>query len=111
MRSGTFKGDMHNYMRMYWGTKILEWSPEPETAYNRTLHLNNRYFLDGRDPNTFANVAWIFGLHDRGWRERPVYGTVRYMSRGGLERKADPDAYVEKVDRLAERVQGERSRS
>jgi deoxyribodipyrimidine photo-lyase len=94
-------GYMHNYMRMYWGKKILEWSPDPKTAFERTLHLNNTYFLDGRDPNSFANVAWIFGLHDRGWKERPVYGKVRYMSQGGLERKADPDAYVEKVDRLA----------
>jgi len=94
-------GYMHNYMRMYWGKKILEWSPDPQTAYERTLHLNNTYFLDGRDPNSFANVAWVFGLHDRGWKERPVYGKVRYMSQGGLERKADPDAYVEKVDRLA----------
>ena len=93
-------GYMHNYMRMYWGKKILEWSPDPRTAYDRTLHLNNKYFLDGRDPNSFANVAWVFGLHDRGWKERPVYGKVRYMSQGGLERKADPDAYVEKVDRL-----------
>lgn len=94
-------GYMHNYMRMYWGKKTLEWSPNPQTAFDRTLHLNNKYFLDGRDPNSFANVAWIFGLHDRGWKERPVYGKVRYMSQGGLERKADPDAYVEKVDRLA----------
>ena len=94
-------GYMHNYMRMYWGKKILEWSPDPKTAYDRTLHLNNRYFLDGRDPNSFANVAWVFGLHDRGWKERPVYGKVRYMSQGGLDRKADADAYVEKVDRLA----------
>jgi len=94
-------GYMHNYMRMYWGKKILEWTPDPQTAFDRTLHLNNKYFLDGRDPNSFANVAWIFGLHDRGWKERPVYGKVRYMSQGGLKRKADPDAYVEKVERLA----------
>lgn len=97
-------GYMHNYMRMYWGKKILEWSPGPKTAFERTLHLNNRFFLDGRDPNSYANVAWIFGLHDRGWKERPVYGKVRYMSKGGLERKAAPDAYVEKVDRLAVQV-------
>ena len=98
-------GYMHNYMRMYWGKKILEWSADPERAFERTLRLNNRYFLDGRDPNSYANVAWVFGLHDRGWKERPVYGKVRYMSRGGLERKADPDAYIEKVERLAERVE------
>jgi deoxyribodipyrimidine photo-lyase len=101
-------GYMHNYMRMYWGKKILEWSPDPRTAFDRTLRLNNRYFLDGRDPNSYANVAWIFGLHDQGWKERPVYGKVRYMSRGGLERKADPDAYVEKVDRLARQAQSGR---
>ena len=100
-------GYMHNYMRMYWGKKILEWSPDPETAFERTLALNNRYFLDGRDPNSYANVAWIFGLHDRGWKERPVYGKVRYMSKSGLERKADPDAYVEKVERLAETATSE----
>ena len=99
-------GYMHNYMRMYWGKKILEWTEDPQTAYERTLSLNNRYFLDGRDPNSFANVAWVFGLHDRGWKERPVYGKVRYMSQGGLERKADPDAYVEKVDRLADIAHG-----
>jgi deoxyribodipyrimidine photo-lyase len=97
-------GYMHNYMRMYWGKKILEWSSDPRTAFERTLSLNNRFFLDGRDPNSFANVAWVFGLHDRGWKERPIYGKVRYMSKGGLERKADPDAYVEKVDRLAEQA-------
>ncbi len=98
-------GYMHNYMRMYWGKKILEWSPDPRTAYERTLAFNNRYFLDGRDPNSYANVAWVFGLHDRGWKERPVYGKVRYMSQGGLERKADPDAYVEKVERLKAQAQ------
>jgi deoxyribodipyrimidine photo-lyase len=101
-------GYMHNYMRMYWGKKILEWSPDPQTAFERTLALNNRYFLDGRDPNSYANVAWVFGLHDRGWKERPVYGKVRYMSQGGLERKADPDAYVEKVERLSQRAQLDR---
>ncbi len=104
-------GYMHNYMRMYWGKKILEWSPDPKTAYERTLALNNRYFLDGRDPNSYANVAWIFGLHDRGWKERPVYGKVRYMSQGGLERKADPDAYVEKVDRLADQARADHDAS
>jgi len=102
-------GYMHNYMRMYWGKKILEWSPDPRTAFDRALTFNNRYFLDGRDPNSYANVLWLFGLHDRGWKERPVYGKVRYMSRGGLERKADPDAYIEKVDRLAGEVQSSMS--
>lgn len=95
-------GYMHNYMRMYWGKKILEWSDTPEEAYATTLVLNNKYFLDGRDPSSYANVGWIFGLHDRAWGERPIFGKIRYMSAGGLKRKADPEAYVEKVARLRE---------
>jgi deoxyribodipyrimidine photo-lyase len=87
-------GYMHNHMRMYWGKKILEWSKTPEYAYDTVLHLNNRYFLDGRDPSSYSNVAWIFGLHDQAWKERPIFGKVRYMNAGGLERKFDIDAYV-----------------
>jgi deoxyribodipyrimidine photo-lyase len=94
-------GYMHNYMRMYWGKKIIEWSPDPRTAHETTLRLNNKYFLDGRDANSFANVAWVFGQHDRGWTERPVFGKVRYMNAAGLERKADPKGYVAKVEKLA----------
>lgn len=90
-------GFMHNYMRMYWGKKILEWTNSPERAFEITLRLNNRYFLDGRDPNSFANVAWIFGLHDRPWTERKIFGTVRYMNAAGLERKFDIRRYVMKV--------------
>ncbi len=97
-------GYMHNYMRMYWGKKILEWSSSPEYAFETTLYLNNKYFLDGRDANSFANVAWVFGQHDRGWTERGVFGKVRYMSAGGLKRKADPEGYVEKVKKLVEEV-------
>jgi deoxyribodipyrimidine photo-lyase len=93
-------GYLHNHMRMYWGKKILEWSPAPENAYRVALELNNRYFLDGRDPASYANVGWIFGLHDRPWPGRAVYGTVRSMSAGGLERKADMSAYVERVDEI-----------
>jgi len=91
-------GYMHNYMRMYWGKKILEWMETPQEAYATMLYLNNKYFLDGRDPNSFANVAWVFGQHDRGWTERGVFGKVRYMSAGGLERKTKPEQYVEKVE-------------
>lgn len=97
-------GYMHNYMRMYWAKKIIEWSATPEEAYATTLSLNNTYFLDGRDANSFSNVAWAFGQHDRGWTEREVFGKVRYMNAAGLERKADPKAYVTKVERLAEEV-------
>ncbi len=93
-------GYMHNYMRMYWGKKVLEWSASPGEAFATTLYLNNKYFLDGRDPNSYANVAWVFGQHDRGWKERAVFGKVRYMSAGGLKRKAMPEEYVEKVERL-----------
>ncbi len=94
-------GFMHNYMRMYWGKKILEWSPSPEVAHARALAINNKYFLDGRDPNSFANVAWLFGKHDRAWQERPIYGKTRYMAQSGLQRKFDINRYVSAVDRLA----------
>ena len=78
----------------------------PQEAYATTLYLNNKYFLDGRDPNSFANVAWVFGQHDRGWKEREVFGKVRYMSAGGLERKTKPEQYVQKVERLIEERSG-----
>jgi deoxyribodipyrimidine photo-lyase len=92
-------GYMHNYMRMYWGKKILEWSNTPEYAFQTALYLNNKYFIDGRDPNSYANVGWIFGLHDRPWQERSIFGKVRTMSARGLERKAHPEEYVAKVER------------
>ncbi|MFZ7125882.1 MAG: deoxyribodipyrimidine photo-lyase [Desulfobacterales bacterium] len=94
-------GFMHNYMRMYWGKKILEWSGSPEAAFETALALNNKYFLDGRDPNSYAGVGWIFGLHDRPWPERAVYGKVRSMAASGLERKCDIRGYVKKVDALS----------
>ena len=90
-------GFMHNYMRMYWAKKILEWSSTPEAAFAATLKLNNRYFLDGRDPNSYAGVAWSYGLHDRPWAERPIFGKVRTMTASGLERKCDIRAYVAKI--------------
>jgi deoxyribodipyrimidine photo-lyase len=93
-------GTMHGYMRMYWGKKILEWTESPERAFRTALRLNNRYQLDGRDPNSFAGVAWVFGKHDRPWAERPIFGLVRYMNAAGLERKFDMKAYVERVARL-----------
>jgi deoxyribodipyrimidine photo-lyase len=91
-------GFMHNYMRMYWGKKILEWSSSPELAFRNTLAINNKYFLDGRDPNSYAGVAWIYGVHDRAWPQRPVYGKVRCMMASGLERKCDIRGYVSKVE-------------
>jgi len=95
MREMRVSGYMHNYMRMYWGKKIIEWSKSHEDAFATTLRLNNRWFLDGRDPASFANVGWLFGLHDRAWTERPVFGKLRYMNANGLKRKFDIDAYVE----------------
>ena len=99
MREMKYTGFMHNYMRMYWGKKILEWSDSPAEAFDAALAINNKYFLDGRDPNSFAGVAWVFGKHDRAWPERPIFGKVRYMAASGLERKCDIKAYVDKVDR------------
>jgi deoxyribodipyrimidine photo-lyase len=93
-------GKMHGYMRMYWGKKILEWSKNPQIGYKIALYLNNKYELDGRDPNGFAGVAWCFGKHDRAWSERPVFGKIRYMNAAGLKRKFDPDKYIEKVQSL-----------
>ncbi len=94
-------GKMHGYMRMYWGKKILEWSETPEKAYEIALNLNNKYELDGRDPNGYAGVAWCFGNHDQGWKERPIYGKVRYMSSSGLERKFNIGKYVEKIEKIS----------
>jgi deoxyribodipyrimidine photo-lyase len=99
-----FTGKMHGYMRMYWGKKILEWSETPDAAFRTALYLNNKYELDGRDPNGFAGVAWCFGKHDRPWGEREIFGNVRYMNAGGLKRKFDADEYVRQMDRLQPRT-------
>jgi deoxyribodipyrimidine photo-lyase len=93
-------GKMHGYMRMYWGKKILEWSKNPRTGFKIALYLNNKYELDGRDPNAFAGVAWCFGKHDRAWSERKVFGKIRYMNAAGLKRKFDIEAYVNKIQSL-----------
>lgn len=88
-------GKMHGYMRMYWAKKILEWSKSPEDALKIAIYLNDKYELDGRDPNGYAGCAWsIGGVHDRAWIERPVYGKIRYMNRNGAARKFDVDAYT-----------------
>jgi deoxyribodipyrimidine photo-lyase len=90
-------GWMHGYLRMYWAKKILEWSDTPEEAFARAVELNDRYQLDGRDPNGYTGIAWaIGGKHDRAWGpERPVYGKVRYMSYASTSRKFDSRTYVE----------------
>jgi deoxyribodipyrimidine photo-lyase len=94
------RGRIHGYYRMYWGKKILEWSATPEEALATMLALHDRYAIDARDPNTYTNILWCFGLHDRPWPERAVYGTVRSMSRAGMERKTDVDAYLREVEAL-----------
>jgi deoxyribodipyrimidine photo-lyase len=94
MREMRQTGFMHNYLRMYWGKKVLEWSPTPQEAHATLLGLNNTFFLDGRDASSYANVGWVFGLHDRPWPERPIFGNVRYMNAAGLKRKTDIDVYL-----------------
>lgn len=92
-------GWMHGYLRMYWAKKILEWTRSPEEAFLIAVHLNDRYELDGRDPNGYAGVAWaIGGKHDRPWFERPIYGQIRYMSFQSTSRKFDSKAYMAKVN-------------
>lgn len=88
-------GKMHGYLRMYWAKKILEWSKSPEDALRVAIRLNDRYELDGRDPNGYVGILWsIGGLHDRAWSERPIFGMVRYMNAAGCARKFDTDAYI-----------------
>jgi deoxyribodipyrimidine photo-lyase len=87
-------GKIHGYYRMYWGKKIIEWSATPQDALDTMIYLHDKYALDGRDPNTYTNILWCFGLHDRPWFERPIFGMVRYMSLEGMKRKTDVDAYV-----------------
>ncbi len=99
MREMLATGYMHNHLRMYWGKKILHWSASPQEAFETVLALNNRWFLDGRDPNSFTNVGWLFGLHDRPWGPQPVFGTVRSMGPNTFK-KFDADAYLRQVTRL-----------
>ncbi|MEO1784480.1 deoxyribodipyrimidine photo-lyase [Thermodesulfobium sp. 4217-1] len=88
------RGKIHNYMRMYWGKKIIEWSKNIEDAYDAMIYLNNKYALDGRDPNSYVGILWCFGLHDRAFKERKIFGKVRWMSQGSLIRKFDLNKYI-----------------
>lgn len=94
------RGKQHGYMRMYWVKQIIGWVDDPAVAMNYGLRLNNRWELDAVDPNSYAGVIWCFGLHDQGWKERPIWGKVRYMNDAGLKRKFNMAAYVAMVDRL-----------
>ena len=96
-------GWMHNVMRMYWAKKILEWTPDVNTAVKYAVHLNDKYFLDGRDPNGYAGIAWaILGKFDRAWGERPVFGKIRYMSGASTGRKFDSRRYMRQMEMLPE---------
>lgn len=108
-RQMTESGWMHGYLRMYWAKKILEWTRAPEEAYDIALRLNDRYELDGRDPNGYAGIAWAMGgKHDRAWGpERPVYGKIRYMSYASTSRKFDSKAYIEHVKLLSSQSEAE----
>tara|TARA_Y100000590_G_scaffold171945_1_gene196649 strand:+ start:1134 stop:2402 length:1269 start_codon:yes stop_codon:yes gene_type:complete len=92
----TTHGKMHGYMRMYWAKKILEWTATPEIAMQNAIYLNNKYELDGRDPNGYTGIAWsIGGIHDRPWFEREIYGKIRYMNYNGCKSKFDVKRYIE----------------
>ena len=88
-------GGMHNYVRMLWGKNVIAWSENYEIAFESLVHLNNKYCLDGRDPNSYAGILWCFGKHDRPWMERPVFGTIRYMTSGSTGKKFDSKRYIE----------------
>jgi deoxyribodipyrimidine photo-lyase len=91
------QGTIHNYLRMLWGKKILEWTASPEDALAVTIELNNKYALDGRDPNSYSGIFWTLGRYDRPWApERPVFGTVRYMSSANTARKMDVRGYLDR---------------
>lgn len=100
MTEGRITGFMANYMRMYWAKKIMEWSSSMKDAYEIIVYLNNKYFIDGRNPNSYGNIAWNFGKHDRAWQERPIFGKIRYMNAQGLVRKFNMEAYVAYVNTL-----------
>lgn len=90
-------GKMHGYMRMYWAKKILEWSKTPEKAIETAIYLNDKYELDGYDPNGYTGIMWsIAGVHDRAWPERNIFGKIRYMNYNGLKRKLDIESYIKK---------------
>jgi deoxyribodipyrimidine photo-lyase len=95
-------GRMHNYLRMLWGKKILEWSATPQKAAAAMIHLNNKYALDGQDPNSYSGIFWTLGRYDRPWGpERPVFGKIRYMSSANTARKVRVKKYLEELQVMA----------
>lgn len=97
-REMVLRGKMHGFLRMYWAKKILEWTASPEEALEAAIYLNDRYELDGRDPNGYVGVAWsIGGVHDRAWGERRVFGKIRYMNLAGCQRKFKVNQYISEL--------------
>ena len=93
------EGVIHNYPRMIWGKRILEWTPSPRQALDVMIHLNNKYAIDGRDPSSYSGIFWTLGRYDRPWGpERPIFGTVRYMSSANTRRKLNLDEYLARYD-------------
>jgi deoxyribodipyrimidine photo-lyase len=92
------RGTMHGYYRMYWGKKIIEWSASYRDALDTMIYFHDRFSLDGRDPNTYTNILWCLGLHDRPWHERPIFGMLRYMSYDGMKRKTNVEAYIREIE-------------
>jgi len=98
----TVTGKMHGYIRMYWAKKILEWTESPEQAIEYGLYLNDKWELDGRDPNGYVGIMWsMAGIHDQGWSERPIFGKIRYMNYQGCKRKFDIQKYVARVNEMS----------
>lgn len=91
------RGKIHGYYRMYWGKKIIEWTQTYGEANRTMIDIHTKYALDGRDPNTYTNILWCFGLHDRPWARRPVFGQMRYMSLAGMKRKTNTQAYIDEI--------------
>jgi deoxyribodipyrimidine photo-lyase len=94
-REITETGETHNYVRMLWGKNVIGWTKSYETAFETLVHLNNKYCLDGRDPNSYAGILWCFGKHDRPWMERAVFGKMRYMTSASTGKKFDSKKYIE----------------
>ncbi|MDH3629421.1 MAG: deoxyribodipyrimidine photolyase, partial [Acidobacteriota bacterium] len=93
-------GTIHNYLRMLWGKKILHWSENPLSALEIMIELNNKYALDGRNPNSYSGIFWVLGRYDRAWGpERPIFGKVRYMTSSNTRRKLRVRGYLERYGR------------
>ncbi|MDQ3633183.1 MAG: deoxyribodipyrimidine photolyase [Acidobacteriota bacterium] len=88
-------GEVHNYVRMLWGKLVIQWTKNYEDAFAILEHLNNKYCLDGRNSNSYAGILWCFGKHDRAWKEREIFGKIRYMTSNSTGKKFDSKKYIE----------------